>query len=125
MPTAEEFDEFYVSTRRGLVLQTFALTGDLSASRSAVRDAYVAARHHWAKVGREADPEAWVRPRALSAAQRRHTARPWHKERQVDAEQARTLEVLHELPDLQRRVLVLSLLAALSTEAICREVGIP
>ena len=108
MPTAEEFDEFYVSTRRGLVLQTFALTGDLSASRSAVRDAYVAARHHWAKVGKDADPEAWVRPRALSAAQRRHTARPWHKERQVDAEQSRTLEALHELPEARRRALVLT-----------------
>ena len=125
MPTAEEFDEFYVSTRRGLVLQTFALTGDLSASRSAVRDAYVAARHHWAKVGKDADPEAWVRPRALSAAQRRHTARPWHKERQVDAEQARTLEALHELSDAPRRALVLTHLTALPTEQIAREVGLP
>lgn len=125
MPTAEEFDEFYVSTRRGLVLQTFALTGDLSASRSAVRDAYVAARHHWAKVGKDADPEAWVRPRALSAAQRRHTARPWHKERHVDAEQARTLEALHELNDHQRRTLVLTHLSTLSAEQVAREVGIP
>jgi DNA-directed RNA polymerase specialized sigma24 family protein len=125
MPTAEEFDEFYVSTRRGLVLQTFALTGDLAASRSAVRDAYVAARHHWAKVGKDADPEAWVRPRALSAAQRRHTARPWHKERQVDEEQARTLEALHGLTDYQRRTLVLTHLSALSTEQIAREVALP
>ena len=125
MPTAEEFDEFYVSTRRALVLQTFALTGDLSASRSAVRDAYVAARHHWDKVGRDADPEAWVRPRALSAAQRRHTARPWHKERHLDAEQARTLEALHELSDHQRRMLVLTHLSPLSAEAVAREVGLP
>src|SRR5690242_16510733 len=125
MPTAEEFDEFYVSTRRALVLQTFALTGDLSASRSAVRDAYVAARHHWDKVGRDADPEAWVRPRALSAAQRRHTARPWHKERHLDAEQARTLEALHELSDHQRKTLVLTHLSPLSAEEVAREVGVP
>ena len=125
MPTAEEFDEFYVSTRRGLVLQTFALTGDLAASRSAVRDAYVAARHHWAKVGRAADPEAWVRPRALAAAQRRHTARPWHKERQVGAEQARTLEALHELSDAQRKTLVLTHLSSLPAEQVAREVALP
>lgn len=125
MPTAEEFDEFYVSTRRGLVLQTFALTGDLSASRSAVRDAYVAARHHWAKVGRDADPEAWVRPRALAAAQRRHTVRPWHKERHVDEDQAATLEALHELNDVQRRTLVLTHLTTLPLEQIAREIGLP
>ncbi|RNL78542.1 hypothetical protein [Nocardioides marmorisolisilvae] len=125
MPTAEEFDEFYVSTRRGLVLQTFALTGDLSASRSAVRDAYVAARHHWDKVGKDADPEAWVRPRAMSAAVRRHTARPWHKERHLDPEQARTLEALHELNDSQRRTLVLTHLSPLRAEDVAREVGLP
>ncbi|MFL6156172.1 MAG: hypothetical protein ACJ72D_08780 [Marmoricola sp.] len=125
MPTAEEFDEFYVSTRRGLVLQTFALTGDLSASRSAVRDAYVAARHHWGKVGKDADPEAWVRPRALAAAQRRHTARPWHKERHLDSEQARTLEALHELSDPQRKTLVLTHLSPLPAEQVAREVALP
>ncbi|MFL6023869.1 MAG: hypothetical protein ACJ72O_11065, partial [Marmoricola sp.] len=125
MPTAEEFDEFYLSTRRGLVLQTFALTGDLAASRSAVRDAYVAARHHWAKVGKDADPEAWVRPRALSAAQRRHTVRPWHKERHLDAEQARTLEAMHELSEHQRKTLVLTHLSDLHADEVAREAGFP
>ncbi|MET3962887.1 DNA-directed RNA polymerase specialized sigma24 family protein [Marmoricola sp. OAE513] len=125
MPTAEEFDEFYVSTRRDLLLQTFALTGDLVASRAAVRDAYVAARHHWAKLGRFESPLAWVRPRAWSRAQRRHTARPWHRERHIDADQAATLEALHRLKDAQRRTLVLSHLTDLGLEAIGREIGLP
>lgn len=125
MPTAEEFDEFYVATRRGLVLQTFAVTGDLIASRSAVRDAYVAARHHWAKVGKSADPEAWVRPRAWAAAQRRHTVRPWHRERHVTSEQAAVLEALHALPDVQRRTLVLTHLTTLPADELAREVGLP
>ncbi len=125
MPTAEEFDEFYVSTRRGLVLQTFALTGDLGASRRAVRDAYVAARHHWDKIGHLEDPESWVRPRAWSAAQRRHTVRPWHRERHIGAEQAATLEALHELPDAQRRALVLTHLSDLARPAAARELGVP
>ena len=59
MHDGDEFDEFYKSIRSSLLQQTFALTGDLSASRSAVRDAYVAAWHHWRKVSRLEDREAW------------------------------------------------------------------
>ena len=123
MPTAEEFDEFYVSTRRRLVLQTFALTGDLGASRTAVRDAYVAARHHWTKVGRMPDPEQWVRPRAWSTAQRRHSARRWHREKGLSPDQAALLESLHKLSDAQRKTLVLTHLAALPLSEIGREIG--
>ena len=124
MPTAEEFDEFYLSSRRRLVLQTYALTGDLGAARSAVRDAYVAARHHWDKAGRLDDPENWVRPRAWSTATRRHTARPWHKERGIRPDQAAVLEALHQLADAQRRALILHLLAAMPIEEIGREIGL-
>lgn len=123
MPTAEEFDEFYVDTRRRLVLQTFALTGDLVASRGAVRDAYVAARHHWNKVGRMTDPELWVRPRAWAIAQRRHTARLWHREKSLSEDQSALFEALHKLPDVQRKTLVLTHLASVSLEDIGREIG--
>src|SRR3954447_24632689 len=123
MPTAEEFDEFYLDSRRRLVHQTFAVTGDLSASRTAVRDAYVAARHHWNKVGRMADPEQWVRPRAWAIAQRRHTARPWHKEKSLLPEQAELLEALHKLSDAQRKTLVLTHLAVEPLTDIGREIG--
>jgi DNA-directed RNA polymerase specialized sigma24 family protein len=123
MPTAEEFDEFYVSTRRRLVHQTFAVTGDLGASRTAVRDAYVAARHHWDKVGRMPEPEHWVRPRAWAIAQRRHSTRPWHKEKGVSPEQATLLDALHKLTDVQRKTLVLNHLAAIPMSQIGREIG--
>jgi DNA-directed RNA polymerase specialized sigma24 family protein len=124
MPTAEEFDEFYVTTRRRLVLQTFLVTGDLGASRSAVRDAYVAARHHWGKVGRIDLPEQWVRPRAWTMAQRRHTARPWRREKSLTPEQARLFEALQRLTDVQRKTLVLTHLAAMPMGEIAREVGV-
>jgi len=123
MPTAEEFDEFYVDTRRRLLLQTFVLTGDLGASRSAVRDAYVAGRHHWNKVGRMALPEQWVRPRAWSTAQRRHTARPWRREKSLTLDQARLFDALQRLSDVERKTLVLTHLAAMSMAEIAREVG--
>jgi len=123
MPTAEEFDEFYLDSRRRLVHQTFAVTGDLGASRTAVRDAYVAARHHWTKVGKMVDPEQWVRPRAWAIAQRRHTARPWHKEKSLAPEQAELLEALHKLSDAQRKTLVLTHLAVVPLTDIGREIG--
>jgi DNA-directed RNA polymerase specialized sigma24 family protein len=124
MGNADDFDDFYLSSRRRLVVQTFALTGDLGASRTAVRDAYVAARHHWEKVGASPDPEAWVRPRAWATAQRLHTVRRWHRERGIDADQAATLEGLHGLADQRRRVVVLHLLAEMPTREIGREIGI-
>ena len=105
------------------MLSAYALTGDLSAARNAVGDAFVAARHHWRKVGRLPDPEEWVRPRAWAMAQRRHVARLWHREKGIGAEQKAVLDALHHLPDQQRKVLLLAHLAALSTADIGRELG--
>ncbi len=123
MPNPEDFDDFYLSTRRRLVLQAYALTGDLSAGRQAVREAFVAARHHWRKVGRLPDPEEWVRQRAWAMAQRRHVARLWHREKGITPEQKGVLDTLHRLPDQQRKVLLLTHLAALSSAEIGRELG--
>ena len=123
MPNPEDFDDFYLSTRRRLVLQAYALTGDLSAGRQAVREAFVAARHHWRKVGRLPDPEEWVRQRAWAMAQRRHVARLWHREKGITAEQKSVLDTLHRLPDQHRKVLLLTHLAALSSAEIGRELG--
>src|SRR4051794_8869807 len=121
--TMGDFDAFYLDSRRRLVLEAYALTGDLSAARSAVRDAYVAAHHHWNKVSRLADPEEWVRPRAWAMAQRRHVARLWHREKGLSTEQKRVLDALHHLPDQQRKILLLTHLAGLPAEVIGRELG--
>ncbi len=118
-----DFDDFYLTSRRRLVLAAYALTGDLAAARSAVGDAFVAARQHWRKVGRLPDPEEWVRPRAWAMAQRRHVARLWHRDKGLGAEQKAVLDALHRLPDQQRKVLLLTHLAALSHADIGRELG--
>jgi DNA-directed RNA polymerase specialized sigma24 family protein len=125
MHDGDEFDEFYKSTRSSLLQQTFALTGDLSASRSAVRDAYVAAWHHWRKVSRLEDREAWLRPRAWGYAQRRHSARLLHRDRKIDAEIRATLDALAKLPLVQRKVLLLTQLTGASMADMAREVGLP
>ena len=124
MQPADEFDDFYKSTRTSLLQQTFALTGDLPASRSAVRDAFVAAWHHWRKVSRLEDPEAWVRPLAWRHAQRRHSARIFHRDRKLDPDIRATLDALAKLPITQRKVLLLTQLADVSMADMAREVGL-
>ncbi|GAA2135912.1 hypothetical protein GCM10009844_01650 [Nocardioides koreensis] len=125
MRNPDEFDAFYKDARDRLLLQTYALTGDLPASRSAVRDAFVAAWHHWRKVSRLDDPEAWARPHAWAHAQRRHTARLWHREKGLDPEVLATLDALGKLPVNQRKTLLLTQLSSVSLTDMAREVGLP
>ena len=120
-----EFDEFYRDARARLLLQTYALTGDLPASRAAVRDSFIVAWHHWRKVSCLEDPETSVRPHAWAHAQRRHTARVWHRDKSLDPEVKATLDALGKLPVPQRKVLLLTLLSAGSLADLAREVGLP
>ncbi len=125
MRQPEEFDAFYKDARDRLLAQTYALTGDLGAARRAVRDAFVAAWHRWRKLSGLGDPEAVVRPHAFRLAQRRSTARVWHREKGIDAEVRATLEALGRLSSAQRRALVLTQLAAVSMPEMARELGVP
>lgn len=125
MNDADLFDLFYKDARTGLLLQTYALTGDLSASRAAVREAFVVAWHHWRKVQRLDDPESSVRPHAWQYAQRRHTARIWHREKGVPPAAAATLEALSRLTVTQRKAMLLTSLAGLEVAPAARELGLP
>ncbi|MFL6001309.1 MAG: hypothetical protein ACJ72P_00720 [Nocardioides sp.] len=123
MKRADEFDAFYKDARSRLLLQTYALTGDLPAARSAVRDSFIVAWHHWPRIARQDDPEAWIRPHAWSQAQRRHTARIWHRDRSLDPEVRATLEALGKLPLAQRKTLLLTHLTPLSMGGMAEEAG--
>ena len=125
MIAPDEFDAFYKDARDRLLLQTYALTGDLPASRSAVRDSFIVAWHHWRKVSRVPDPESWARPHAWQHAQRRHTARLWHRDKSLDADVRATLDALGKLPVTQRKALLLTHLAAVTMDDLAREVGLP
>jgi DNA-directed RNA polymerase specialized sigma24 family protein len=124
MRNPDEFDAFYRAAQHRLLLQTYALTGDLPAARGAVRDAFVAAWHHWRKVSRLEDPEAWVRPLAWRHAQRRHTARIWHRDRALEPEHRATLDALAKLTTSQRRTLLLTQLSRISMSEMAREAGL-
>jgi hypothetical protein len=90
-----------------------------------VRDAFAVAWQHWRKVGRLDDPEAWVRPLAHGRAQRRHTARPWHREKGLDDEVRATLEALSKLSTVERKALVLTSLSPLTLDGIAQTIGVP
>ncbi len=124
MVDSADFDEFYIDARERLLHQCYALTGDLPASRAAVKDAFVAACHHWRKVSRGEDPERWARPIAWSHAQRRAGARVFHRDKSEDPEIAATLEALSQLSNAQRRVLLLSTLTRNSMEQLAQEAGL-
>lgn len=121
----ENFDTFYVSARGRLLAECYALTGDLAASKAAVQDAFATAWHHWRTVKRAEDAEGWVRSVAYLRAQRRRSARPFHKERDADDETRATLDALSKLSSQQRKALVLTTYAPLSMSEIGREVGVP
>lgn len=125
MAREEQFDSFYHATRRAMVHQAFALTGDLGAAQSAVRDAYVAAWHHWRKASAFADPQDWVRPRAWQLVQRRHTTRLWHRTKGMATEHKAVLDAVANLSMVQRRVLLLTQLARLPLADAARELNLP
>jgi DNA-directed RNA polymerase specialized sigma24 family protein len=104
--------------------QAFALTGDLSAAQSAVRDAYVAAWHHWRKVERLEDQESWVRPHAWQLAQRRHAGRIWHRNKGISPEHSAVLDGLAKLTGARRRTLLLVQLAGVPLDQAARELGV-
>lgn len=120
----ENFDSFYQSTRRAVLHQAFALTGDLAAAQSAVKDAYIAAWHHWRKVAPLEDREAWVRARAWQLAQRRHAGRIWHRNKGIGDDHRRTLEALSKVSVAQRRTVLLVLLAGVPLPSAARELGL-
>lgn len=124
MRDPDQFDQFYKDARDRLLVQTFCFTGDLPAARHAVRDAFVVAWHRWRKVSRVSDPESVVRPDAWRIAQRRHTARVWHREKDLDDEVRATLDALGKLSVNQRKAVLLTQLASVSMPQMAREIGI-
>jgi len=119
------FDDFYLATRRRVLLQCLALVGDLDVARTSVRDAYVSAYHHWRKVGAMDDPESWVRPQAWNRAQRRAKAKLRHSTIDLEPRQTTVLDGLARLSTPQRRALLLADLAGSTPDAIGREMAIP
>ena len=120
----EGFETFYKDVRGRLLLQCYALTGDLHASERAVRDALVVAWHHWRKVSRLDQPEDYARPLAWTRAQRRSSVRWWARQKDLAPDVRATLDALAKLSTTQRKVLLLTHLTALPMDQMAREAGV-
>ncbi|MGN6161222.1 MAG: RNA polymerase sigma factor, partial [Marmoricola sp.] len=123
-PSNDPFDELYLALRRRLLLQCLAFTGDLSASRAGVRDAFIAARQQWRRVGVLDAPETWIRQRAMNAAQRHHVPHRRRAQSGLNEHQSAVLAALAELKDTDRKALVLHHLGALEVAAVGRDLAL-
>jgi RNA polymerase sigma-70 factor (ECF subfamily) len=130
------FDAFYAASSRRLVGQVFAMTGDLGEAEDAVQEACIRAWQRWPRIEGYEDPEAWVRSVAFKLcvnawwkAKNRRSAQRRAAARVQDApglgpDLLALVRALRELPDKQRRALVLHYFADLTVEQIAAETGV-
>ncbi len=133
---AAEFDQFYAASVRRLVGVLYAMTGDLLEAQDVVQEAFVRAWDHRTALNRADHPEAWVRTVAwrLAVSRWRHAKRgvaAWTRHGPPpdvpgpDIEHVALAAALRELPEPQRRAVVLFYLCDLSVEQVAQETGAP
>ena len=134
---AEAFDEFYAASFARLVGQVYALIGDRDEAQECVQEAFVRAWSHRRQLDRDRSPEAWVRTTAhrLAISRWRRTVRarrapdralqPGKHGAPPDAERVALVEALRQLPEPQRRALVLHHVCDLPVQEVAAEVGAP
>lgn len=131
-----EFDDFYAASFHRLVGQLYAMVGDREEARDCVQEAFVKAWSHRRRLDEVQHPEAWVRTTAYRMAVSR-----WRRRSKDDRARDRSLlkdgpgaptedrvalvRALQQLPDDQRRALVLHHLCDLPLAEIAAETGAP
>jgi RNA polymerase sigma-70 factor, ECF subfamily len=136
MRTTPDLDELYAAAYRRLVVQLFAICGDLPDAEDAVQEAFVTAVRKRRELARVNDPEAWVRTVALNWLRSVWRHRAVVRKYQADVPGPQTdpgvmsdhvaiVTALAGLDPHQREVVVLHHLADLGTAEIAEELGIP
>jgi hypothetical protein len=122
MTHATDFDDLYAATWRPLLLQTFAVCGDLGTARESLQQSFVETWHHWSRAQRQG-VESYVRSGAFARAQWRSRTRAFQRAQRVTREQRAALRALQGLSLQARRAVVLTCLSDLSPAAIGRQIG--
>jgi RNA polymerase sigma-70 factor (ECF subfamily) len=136
MPTTDDFDAFYAATARRVIHHVYAVSGDLAEAQDAAQEAYARAWQRWSTVAGYDDPEAWVRTVAWRlAANRWRGLRRWLRVRaRIGAptaaagpgpDRVAVVTALRQLPEAQRRVVVLHYLYDLPVAEIARSTAMP
>ncbi|MHA6511280.1 RNA polymerase sigma factor [Tessaracoccus sp. Z1128] len=131
-----QFDRFYTNSYTKLVGQVYAMCGNMAEAQDCVQEAFIRAWDHRSDLDASRSPEAWVRTTAYRLAVSR-----WRKARRAFRQPDRALEpersvepgpdrvaidrALAQLPDAQRRAIVLYHLCDLTVGEIAQEVGSP
>jgi len=133
---AAGFDAFYVSTNRRLLHQMYAMTGNPADAQELVQEAFARACQRWSTISAYDDPEAWVRTVAWRLAASR-----WRRAKSAVAALVRhgppadtpepsidnvaLVEALRQIPEAQRRAIVLHHLCGLSVAEVAHETRTP
>jgi RNA polymerase sigma-70 factor (ECF subfamily) len=133
----EEFDSFYAASFPRLVGQLYAMVGDRDEAQECVQEAFVRAWSHRRQLQKAHAPEAWVRTTAyrLAVSRWRRTMRSrrepdravQHQEAPAgpDSDHVALVAALRQLPEAQRRAIVLHHLCDLPVSSVAAEVGVP
>jgi RNA polymerase sigma-70 factor (ECF subfamily) len=134
---AEEFDRFYDASFSRLVGQVYAMIGSRDEAQECVQEAFVRAWSHRTKLSRAHAPEAWVRTTAYRLAVSRwrrvvRSRRPPDRAVQhhappaePSADHVALVTALGQLPENQRRALVLHHVCDLPVAEVAAETGVP
>lgn len=130
------FDAFYTGTSRRVLHQMYAMTGNLADAQDLVQEAYARAWQRWSSVSTYDDPEAWVRTVAwrLAASRWRKTKNglaamlrhgPADHAAEPSIDNVALVTALRQVPEAQRRTIVLHHLVGLSVAEVAHEMRTP
>jgi RNA polymerase sigma-70 factor (ECF subfamily) len=130
------FDAFYTGTSRRVLHQMYAMTGNLADAQEIVQEAYARAWQRWSAVSTYDDPEAWVRTVAwrLAASRWRKTKNgvaamlrhgPAEHTPEPSVDNVALVTALRQIPEAQRRTIVLHHLVGRSVAEVAHEMHVP
>ncbi|MGN9775185.1 RNA polymerase sigma factor [Micromonospora sp. H33] len=127
--------DIYAGCFRRLVVQLYAVTGDLGEAQEAVQEAFTRALARPRRFVRLDNPEAWLRRVAVNVARTRHRRRrvldrllhrigPPPMVADTAPEHLALLAALRELPTGQRQALALHYLVDLPVDEVAHALGV-
>ncbi|MFG3604226.1 RNA polymerase sigma factor [Micromonospora chersina] len=131
----ELISELYAGCFRRLVVQLYAVTGDLSEAQEAVQEAFTRALTAPRRLAALDNPEAWLRRVAVNVARSRHRRRrlldtllrrlgPPPTVADRSPEHLALLAALRGLPEGQRQALALHYLVDLPVDEVAMTLGV-
>lgn len=131
-----QFDHLYTTRFNAIVGQIYAMCGNLTEAQDCVQEAFIRAWDHRSKLDPTGHPEAWVRTTAYRLAVSRwrratKALRPPDRALQHPAPSEPTpdrvaiADALRQLPEKQRRAIVLHHLCDMTVAEVAAETGSP